>query len=208
MRRIILALCILAICTVGASAQSGSWVSAPRPKAVNAYLSINYFANANTAGAPDGGVRSTNAGTAGGNLCAYYLVHDPNQELSECCGCLLTPDGLRTLSLSTDLTSNPLNGVTLSTGTVEIVSALPVNNTCPLPGTTSAQQPLAPGITSWSWGAENQGGNSASNAFVTIETPAQPATLSAAEDSRLYGDCASIVLNGSGSGICTCGTGD
>src|ERR1022692_4405882 len=75
-------------------------------------LKVDYFANANTAGAPDGTLRITNPGTSGGNLCAAIYVFDSGEELSECCSCKTTPNGLKTLSVNTDLTSNPLTGVT------------------------------------------------------------------------------------------------
>jgi len=83
---------------------------------------VDYFSNANTSGAPDGTVRLTNPNTSGGNIWAAIYVFDPNQEMSECCECRLTPDGLRTLSVNSDLTSNPLTPVTLSTGLIKIVS--------------------------------------------------------------------------------------
>jgi len=95
----------LALCTASAFAQADT-------------LKQDYFANANTAGAPDATLRVSNPGTyANGNICAAFFVFYPNQELSECCSCLQTPDGLGTLSVDKDLTSNPLTGVTLTTGT-------------------------------------------------------------------------------------------
>ena len=57
-------------------------------------------------GAPDGTVRITNVGTnittpGSGNLCALIYVFEPDQQMAECCGCLITPDGLLTLSINT-----------------------------------------------------------------------------------------------------------
>ena len=77
----------------------------------------------------------TNVGTSGGNLCAYIYVFAPNQEISECCGCKLTPDGLRTLSVNRDITGNPLtSGASPSSGTIKIVSAATTSGACPLAG--------------------------------------------------------------------------
>src|ERR1700686_5534348 len=93
-----LVVCTLALtlCTASAFAQADT-------------MKVDYFANANTAGAPDGTMRLDNPGTyASGNVCASIFVFDSSQELTECCSCLLTPDGLRTLSINGDLTSNPL----------------------------------------------------------------------------------------------------
>jgi len=60
---------------------------------------VDYFSNANTGGAPDGTLRLDNDGSAAdANLCADIFVFDTNEELSECCSCLETPDGLRTLA--------------------------------------------------------------------------------------------------------------
>src|SRR5580658_4269897 len=86
----------LAFCAVSA------WGQAPPADT----LKVDYFANANTAGAPDGTLRITNPGTAGANLCAAIFVFDPSQELSECCRCFVSPDGLRTLSVNTNLTGD------------------------------------------------------------------------------------------------------
>src|SRR5271169_6792013 len=123
---------MLVVCTV-ALALCASFAAAAQTTPPADTLKIDYFSNANTAGAPDGTVRLTNPGTSGGSLCAAIFVVDPNQELSECCSCVLSPDGLRTLSVNTDLTGNPLTGVSLSTGAIKIVSVAPVGGNCPLP---------------------------------------------------------------------------
>ncbi len=172
---------------------------------------VDYFSNANTAGAPDGTLRMTNPGTtAATNLCAYIAVFDPYEEMSECCGCLVTPDGLATLSVNTDLTSNPVTGVVLQTGVIKIVSTLPApGNTCPLPtgtggggGTDASLPTLAPAILSWSTHIQSNG-----TGFVETEGASQYSNLSKQELFNLGQQCASIVLVGSGKGICSCGTG-
>jgi hypothetical protein len=161
-------------------------------------LKVDYFANANTAGAPDGTVRLTNPGTNGGSLCAAIYVFDPNQELSECGSCYLSPDGLRTLSVDKDLTSNPLTGVTLNTGVIKIVSEpVPASGVCPR--YPVSLNPVA-GVRGWT--THIQGGSA------ITETASQDATLSAAEVSRLQNQCYAILLDGSGKGLLSCGTGD
>ena len=187
MRRItpvLLCLLALALCASTAWAQADS-------------LKIDYFSNAHTAGAPDATVRLTHPGTAPGNVCASLFVFDPEQELTECCSCLLTPDGLRTLSVNTDLTSNPLTGVILNTGLLKIVSTFPVAGTCPLP---TAVRP-EPAVRSWATHIQNSN-------FSVTETSSVDATLSAGEINRLAAQCRGIALVGSGSGVCRCGTGD
>jgi len=175
----------LALCTASAFAQADT-------------LKQDYFANANTAGAPDGTLRLSNPGTyASGNICASIFVFDADQELSECCSCLQTPDGLGTLSVDTDLTSNPLTGVILTTGKIAIVSTTPINGTCPLPTSVYA----TPAIRAWATHIQN--GN-----FAITETASQDATLSAGEARNLGSQCYAVQLIGSGHGVCTCGTGD
>jgi hypothetical protein len=67
-------------------------------------LKVEYFANANTTGAPDATVRLDNpGGAAAASLCADIFVFYENEELAECCSCLEAPDGLRTLSVNNNL---------------------------------------------------------------------------------------------------------
>jgi hypothetical protein len=160
-------------------------------------LKVDYFANANTAGAPDGTLRITNPGTSGGNLCAAIYVYDSFQELSECCSCKTTPNDLRTLSVNTDLTGNPLTGVTLSTGSIRIVSTPTSGGSCPLP------TKLTPTAAVRSWTTHIQNGS-----FSETETASQDATLSTSEQTALQNACFAVQLVGSSKGVCTCGTGE
>jgi hypothetical protein len=181
----------LAFCTASAWAQT-----APAPDT----LKVDYFANANTAGAPDATVRIDNPGTSGGNLCAAIYVFDVNQEMSECCSCRVTPDGLRTLSVNTNLTSNPLTGVVLTEGVIKIVST-PLSKTGACLAPTPSSLPATPAIRAWATHIQN-------STFTITETASQDATLSAKEQTDLQTQCGSIHNVGSGAGICSCGTGD
>lgn len=189
-RKLMLGVCALALAFCTAAAWSAT---TPPPDT----LKVEYFANANTAGAPDATLRLTNPGTAGGNLCAAVFVFDANQEMSECCSCFVSPDGLRTLSVNTDLTGNPLTGVTLNTGVVKIVSTGTTAGACPLP------TKFTPIAAVRAWGTHIQNGS-----FAITETAAQDATLSSTEVGRLEAECTAIRTDGSGSGVCSCGTGD
>jgi hypothetical protein len=191
MRRITM----LVVCTVALALCAGvaGAVTTPGPDT----LKVDYFSNANSAGAPDGTLRVTNPGTAGGSLCAAIYVFDSSQELSECCSCYVSPDGLRTLSVDKDLTGNPLTGVILNTGLIKIVSTPTRGGLCPLP---TSLAPTA-GIRAWETHIQNSN-------FAITETASQDATLSAAEVTRLQGECYAIQLDGSKSGVCTCGVGD
>src|SRR5580693_3556779 len=94
---------------------------------------VNYFSN-NAAPAPDETVRIDNPGLTYGNLCAMIYVFDADQQLTECCGCVETHNGLRTLSVRRDLTANPLTGVVSNNGVIKIVSAAVNNSPCDATG--------------------------------------------------------------------------
>jgi hypothetical protein len=110
---------------------------------------------------------------------------------------LLSPDGLRTLSVNTDLTSNPLTGVLLTTGTIYLISTPTVGGACPLPSTVTP----TPAIRAWATHIQN-------GSFAITETASQDATLSSGEQIALQNACHAIKLDGSKHGVCTCGTGD
>ena len=194
MRTTLLVVCSLAL-AMCASAWAAETPAVTTPPA-DVYK-VEYFSNANTAGAPDATVRLTNPGTAAGNVCANIFVFDANQELSECCSCFLSPDGLRTLSVNADLTHNPLTGVTLNTGVIKVISTTLTGGTCPLPTKINA----TPALRAWATHIQN-------STFAVTETNASDATLSVGEVGRLQAECTAIALDGSGSGVCSCGTGD
>jgi len=193
-------LTLLAIGLLASLSMGITWGQSPAtttPPAADT-LQVNYFANANTAGAPDGTVQLDNPGTSGTTICAMIYVFEPDEEMAECCGCTLTPDDLRTLSVNTNLTSNPLTGGALSgSGVIKIVSSKDSGICDP--------RTLSPTPATRDWGthilAVSTGG------YVVTETTFQSATLSSAEVSSLQSGCSAIVLEGSGHGICTCGTG-
>ncbi len=186
---------LLLVCTLVASlflvgtaiaADEGSGKTTP-----GGTMTVDYFANANTAGAPDATVRITNPGTTFETLCADIYVFYPDQEMAECCACAITPDGLLTLSVNSDLTSNPLTGTVPVNGVVKIVSS----STC---DPTKVVQ--APTLKSWFTHIQN-------SKFTITEGESQAATLSGGEQGSLDAGCAAIVKEGSGHGICTCGSG-
>jgi len=149
---------------------------------------VNYLSHIR---ANDSAVYITNAGTtAQAELCADIYVFDPNQELSECCSCQITPDGLLTLSGEDDLTANPLTGVYLNAATVKIVSSSTCDATKPAP---------ASGIHAWATHLE--GGEMAG---AIVETSFLDAGLSSAELTALGKQCKAIKTVGSGKGVCRC----
>jgi hypothetical protein len=165
-------------------------------------LIVDYYAGAGNRVFPTpfaGTLRLDNPGSTGGtspngDLWALIYVFDADQQEVECCACKLTPDGLRTLDVNNDLTSNPNNGLfSLSgTGVIKVASS-------------SNSDPGAPIVfkgTILGWGThENHGG------YVT-ETNSQKVTVSQGEANRLAAVCRIIESNSSGAGICSCGSGD
>jgi len=153
-------------------------------------LKVNYFSNANS-GYPSATVRVSNPGTSGGNVCALIYVFDPSEELRECCGCPVTPDGLITLFVDSNLTSNPLTPGPLTSGTIEIVSSKGEKTCNPAS--------ISPTASVRAWGTHILNGG------LVTETSFQDARLSSAEESLLQTGCEAILTVGSGHGVCTCG---
>lgn len=182
---LILALLVLGL-TTGAMAQTDVY-------------KVNYFSN-NAAPAPDATVRIDNPGLTYGNLCAMIYVFDADQQLSECCGCVESHNGLRTLSVRSNLTSNPLTGVVSRNGVIKVVSAAVNNSPC---DPTSNVSPTA-NLRVWVTHIQNPVGT----AYPVTETESSNSTLGATELANLQAQCAFIGILGSGQGVCSCGTGD
>ena len=175
----------------------GLFVSLSSAQSTVDTFKVEYFDNANAIGAPDGTVRITNSGTSGEWLCAQIFVFDPYQEIQECCSCPVSWFGLRKLSVNIDLTLNPLTGVQQTSGSVEIVSSNYDYYGCrqlPITGV------VTPGLRAWGTHLQDSG--------TLTESAAQDVSLSAQQLNSLHRQCQVIELEGSGKGVCSCGTGD
>jgi len=130
MKRVGLVLSILAI------ALSGSALA--QNVGDNSVFFVTYFSN-NVGGAPDATVRFINDGDqgtgVGGDLWAAFYVFDDSQELTECCACVVTPDGLLSEDVKTELTSNPLTGKVPARGVIKVISSSSNDPTAPVPTT-------------------------------------------------------------------------
>jgi hypothetical protein len=159
-----------------------------------------------------------------GALCANIYVFDDDQELQECCSCPVTADGVRTLSTINDLTSNPaFHNARMSVGAIKVVGSVGL---CISPDTAAGLAsiglvvadpmpitgfPLAEGLKGWINHAEMIASNlPPSFAFVTSTSVEEfaSAPLDSGELSELTTNCNAIMSQGSGAGICTCGSGD
>jgi Bacterial Ig-like domain (group 2) len=184
--------------TTTISISSGS-ADASATLIVKPLLAVSYFSHANTSGFADSNVRLSNPGATGGKLCAEIYVFDQDQELSECCGCLVSPDGLLTLSVNSNLTGNPLTGIESTTGVIKIVSAeVPANLSCDPSAITPNGELLA-------WSTNTQAKNGLSIAFT--ENSFQLSPLGDADLTALQSQCSMVATLGSGHGVCTCGAG-
>jgi len=172
-----------------------------------------------------------------GTICAMIYVFDDIEEMQACCGCPLTPDGLRTLSVINNLTPNfGVNHANLNAGMIDIIGSNP-NLSSKSNSTYPAQiGKIGLGQGGLYWACDPSGGFSSSSVPAAPEpgivgyiSPTEgnvpvPATatliksVSVDEFSNAIPDgvhiaelqnlCLLLIQNGSGSGACTCGSGD
>ena len=174
---------------------------------------LNYYSNALTSGAPDGTVHIVNPGTAvskinqdgkpiNGDLCAQIYVLNNDEQEVECCGCKLSPDSERTLSIDKNLLGNPINtNIVTPDGVIKVVSQ-PQNSKGQCRPDDEGSKPAA-GLRAWATHIQ-----SVSTSYGETEEEFGAAPLSNNELFWLQNQCSAIYTNGSGHGICTCGTGD
>ena len=167
-----------------------------------------YFSNANTANAPDATVRVINDGSTGYDLYAAIYVFDDSEELTECCDCEVTPDGLLSESVNKELTANEFTGRgQIARGVIKVVADSLGNATAPVP---------APGLRGWMTHIQATtttfpapGPGNAVNAvekgpwFVTEDALAD-SNLTELEASNLGTLCSYGLTIGSGYGYCPC----
>ncbi len=146
----------------------------------------------------DSTIRITNPATTGQSLCAMVYVFDHDQQMSECCGCAISQDGLLTLSLNKNLLSNPLTGVLSKSGTVVLVAADQTSNA------SCNASVITPAGTVIAWATHLP--QSSSGQMSSAEEPFSSSPLSATLSTALQAQCAFIQQLGSGQGQCGCGT--
>jgi len=137
----------------------------------NSVYFTTYFSNANTANAPDATLRMINDGDTGSTLYADIYVFDDSEELTECCSCYVTPDGLLAESVNGSLTHNPITHIKPTRGVIKVISS-----STPLAGSlTGTAVTPTPGLRGW-----------ATHVQQTVSSYALTETL--LEDSNLTGD--------------------
>jgi hypothetical protein len=182
-----------------------------------------YGGAGHSGGAGDALLRIVNdgdLGTLAGDICANIYVFNDVQEMQECCQCDVSVDGLRTISVIADLTSNPLiTSESTEAGVIKILGVTPASQSagtsvCFNSAQTLTASNLVSGLHAWinhtESMASNQAGFTPPWGFVTSTSVEEfPfAVLSVGEFESLVSQCAYINLHGSGHGICKCGFGD
>ena len=161
---------------------------------------VTYFSNAHTSSAPDAALRLVNDGNVSdsspaGDLCASVYVFDTTEELNECCSCRVTPNGILSLSVNANLTSNTLTGRTLNRGVIKVVSSSLSAGAC-----DATKSVPHVGIRGWQTHIQK-----ATGTFYQItEEELTDSTFGSAEQGDLAEDCSVLVELGTGQGICSC----
>lgn len=157
---------------------------------------VTYFSN-NVSGAPDAVARFINDGNTGagpdpvGDLWAAIYVFDDSEELTECCACTVTADGLTSEDVKTQLTANPLTGHVPTRGVIKVISSSSSDPTAPKPQT---------GLRAWA--THIQGSKPYTGPYVQTETTFADSNLGSAEQATLGALCYyDALLSGS---PCTC----
>jgi hypothetical protein len=98
---------------------------------------VGYYTGANQ-GLPDAQMHIINPGSSGGfgasdespsatpqggDLCANIYVFTPDEQMIACCSCKVSPNGMQSFSLSTDLTANPLTSILPHAGAIKVVAS-------------------------------------------------------------------------------------
>jgi hypothetical protein len=146
-------------------------------------------------------------GAQNGNICANVYAYSPDEQLVSCCSCVVTPNGLNSLSVVNDLASNTLTPIRPSAMVIKLVASAPTAaGSCNAATVTRAGAAnfLAPGLEAWgsTLHALPSTAGTPAGTFGVAETPFSKARISDAELTRMTQLCAFIQANGSGYGIC------
>jgi hypothetical protein len=158
----------------------------------NSVYFVTYYSN-NVAGAPDGTVRFVNDGDTGANLYAAIYVFDDSEELAACGACVISPDGVLSEDVKTQLTNNPVTGRIPSRGVIKVISS-----------TSNDPTSVAPKAGLRGWATHIQRATPTSGVYATTETPVADSNLTAGEESLLDKLCYFAGLLGSGQGNISC----
>jgi hypothetical protein len=151
--------------------------------------------------------------TGVGDLCALIYVFDTNEELEECCGCLVTPDQLIEIPVIANLLSNPNNPRLVRNGVIKIISSAPTrlpaaeydNSVCN-PGAPNPTPTLREWITHTRAFAAAIGPPATGATLGVTEEEFSFAPLSTGEQNTLTTVCSGFTPQSTGAGVCSCPT--
>lgn len=184
---------------------------AQNPIAADSPFQVRYASNLNVG---DSVIELTNTGANGaslfgpgvgavGNICVNVYAFSPDEQLISCCSCLVTPDGLVSLSVVNDLTSNTLTGVRPTSVVVKLISTIAgaggSGTNCSNSAAAVSTPILAAGLAAFGTTIH---ANVPAAKYDTTVTPFTPSTLSDGEIASVANRCTNIIGNGSGFGIC------
>jgi trimeric autotransporter adhesin len=131
-----------------------------------------------------------------GTVWASIYVFNDSQEMEECCSCPITPDGVLSESLNTDLTANTMTGrQALTRGVIKVISSTSSDPT---------HNVQKSGLSGWMTHIQATTNNPASGPFYSTESGLADSNLSAAEQGALENSCSFDITLGSGAGVCSC----
>ncbi len=140
------------------------------------------------------------------SLCVNVYAFSPDEQLVSCCSCLVTPNGLGSLSAVSDLTSNTLTPGRPTSIVVKLLATTGTGATtvCNAATAGTPANPLTNGLAAWGTTIHPLPVTAGSPAgtFGITETRFVSARLSAAELTRITTLCGFIQITGSGFGIC------
>jgi hypothetical protein len=142
-----------------------------------AAFQIGYAANLDVG---DSFVNLTNDGTLdgadpAGRICVNVYTFDSSEAMVSCCACLVTPNGLNSLSVRNDLISNSLTPAVPTSVVIDLLASTPAGGTC------NATTPIAANLVGGmhAWGTTLHALTTTSPVtYRTAETPFLRATLS------------------------------
>jgi hypothetical protein len=184
---------------------------AQTPATLDAPYQVKYFSNlavgdsviniTNTGSNGGVGLGSGTSASVAGSICVNVACYDPREEIVSCCSCPVTPNGLVSLSLKTDIISNPLTPATPTSVVCKLIATVPVAGSCVNSQLLAGTPVLATGMAAWGTTLHRNTSTTAIT-YDTTETAFTPAGLSASEQARFAYTCGVVANVGSGFGVC------
>jgi hypothetical protein len=197
--------------TVNAGEQTIVTFTDAVPLALTTGFYFTTYYSSNVASAPDETLRIINDGDfaflgAPLPLWASIYVFDDSEELTQCCSCQITPDGVLSESVKLNLTANSIRGIVNSRGVIKVISSAIYAD-----GPGFAGNVGVPGLQVWMTHIQgtkvtlnpgNQVVPVVSSPYFVTETEAARSNLSAGEQTLLQNLCVyDAMLSGK---PCTC----